>query len=504
MCAPLSHGLHGNTQMINPPSLYDYQQDLVYRVRESFKTYQDIMMLSPTGSGKSRMAMNIVANALNKGSRVIIDVPLKDLRRQLSNSARSSDIPHSFIAGGCRYNPFESFWISTSQAIYNKLDKAPPKVKLVIVDEAHQAGMAREAMIEHYKAQGAKILRMSASPERPDGKPIGCEALVEGCDVRELIDAKRLSDYRLFNASKPDLSSLRMASDGDYRQSDVAGFMESQSVLVGDCVRHYKKLCMGRRLLVFCASISHSKMVAQAFNDAGIPSAHIDGKMNDKERDRIAVAYARREIKVLTNSDLCTYGYDLAQASGIEGAVIEAIADLKPTMSRPLQWQKNGRGLRVKPDGSDCVILDHASNTFNPDGSVKFGLPCSKVDWQWMGREKKSGAGGEKAIPVKQCPVCFFVMKPSTRCISCGHVFEINGRTPEQVDGELMEVSKDDMQVIAKQERQVQGRADSFEALLELEARKGAKKGWADRVWTGRGNSGNGLRERRVKWRAKQ
>lgn len=490
--------------MVTPPSLYDDQSDLVARVRQSFREYQDVMMLSPTGSGKSRMAMNIVANALNKGSNVIIDVPLRDLRRQLSNSANEFGINHSFVAGGCKYNPFSNFWISTSPAMGIMIKKSPPKCDLLILDEAHQAGDAREAVIEYYRSRGAKILRMSASPERPDGKPIGCQHLVAGKSVRELMDMGRLSDYRLFNASKPDLSALRMAKDGDFRDADVSGFMESQTVLIGDCVSHYKKLCYGKRLLVFCASIKHSQMVAQAFNEAGIPAAHIDGKMNDKERDSITQAYAKRELYVITNSDLCTYGWDLAQASGIKNAVVECIADMKPTMSRPLQWQKNGRGFRVKPDGSDCIMLDHASNAFNPDGSVKFGLPCAEVDWEWQGREKKTGNGGEKAVPVRVCVSCFRAHSPSPSCPYCGHTYEVKGRTLEEIEGELIEVSKDEAAVIAKQERMNQGRAQSFEDLLELESRKNYKKGWAERVMLSRNKSLNinDLRRKRLIWSA--
>lgn len=492
--------------MSGAPTLYDDQKDLVNRVRESFRTYQDVMMLSPTGSGKSRMAMNIVHSALSKGRNVIIDVPLRDLRRQLSNSALDFNIRHSFVAGGCKYDAFSNFWISTSPAMAIKLGKSPPNCNLLIVDEAHQAGAARESVIEYYKSKGAKILRMSASPERPDGKPIGCEHLVEGKSVRELMDMGRLSDYRLFNASKPDLSKLRMSSSGDFRESDVSGFMESQSVLIGDCVTHYKRLCEGRRLLVFCASIKHSQMVAQAFNDAGIPAAHIDGKMNDAERDIIVQAYASRAIKVITNSDLCTYGWDLAQASGVKDAVVECIADLKPTMSRPLQWQKNGRGFRVKPDGSDCIILDHASNAFNPDGSVKFGLPCGDVNWEWQGREKRSGSGGEKAVPCRVCVSCFRAHSPSPACPYCGHKYEVIGRTVEEIEGELVEISREEAKQIAKQERMNQGRAQTFEDLLELEQRKGAKIGWADFVFMGRNKSVNRmqLRARRQAWKQKQ
>ena len=484
--------------------LYQDQMEVVRDVRAAFSQGHNTLILqSPTGSGKSRMGAYMAANAMAKGSTVLFDVPMKELRKQIGNSFRDLNIEHSYIASGQRYNPFARCFISTTPTIANRLDRVP-RINFALIDEGHQGGDGRDRLKSWLRAQGAKILILTATPERLDTKPIDpeCDCLVMGKSIRWLIDNKRLSDYRMFTPSRPDLSAIKVNSGGDYNQKDAASFMESQSIIVGDAVRHYQQLAMGKRNVSYCASIKHSQMVCAAFNDAGIPSAHIDGTMSDDERLRIIKAFARREILNICNSDLLLYGFDLAASSGDNNAVVESISDLKPTMSKAMQFQKIGRALRMKPDAA--VIMDHASNTFNADGTAKHGLPCSVTDWAWKGREKKGSGGCEKAIPVKQCPVCFFVMKPSTRCISCGHVFEVSGRTPEHVDGELMEVSKDDMQVIAKQERQLQGRADSFEALLELEKRKGAKNGWADRVWTGRGNSGNGLREMRARWQAKQ
>ncbi|MDW3360333.1 hypothetical protein NQ220_23660, partial [Escherichia coli] len=68
-----------------------------------------------------------------------------------------------------------------------------------------------------------------------------------GKEVRWLIDNKRLSDYRLFAPSQPDLSQLRMTASGEYRESDVSSFMESQNVIIGDMVKHYRELAWGKR-----------------------------------------------------------------------------------------------------------------------------------------------------------------------------------------------------------------------------------------------------------------
>lgn len=483
------------------PSLYPDQIETVNEVRDKFRTHSTVILQSPTGSGKSRMGAYMASSALAKGSTVLFDVPMKELRKQIGQTFRDVDIDHSYIASGFNYNPFSHCWISTTPTIAGRLDKVPP-IKFALIDEGHQGGAGRDRLKAWLRAQGAKILILTATPERLDGKAVDleCDALVMGKSIEWLIENKRLGDYRLFTPNQPDLSVLRRTSTGEYNESDAASFMESQSIITGDAVKHYANLAMGKRNVSYCVSVKHSQMVSQAFRDAGISSAHIDGSMTDAERDRIIKAYARREILNISNCDLLLYGFDLAQSSGDPNAVVESISDLKPTMSKAMQFQKNGRALRYKD--YPAILCDHAGNTFNPDGSVKHGRPIDPVNWLWKGREKKLGEGTERTIPVRQCEKCYGVMRPCPICIFCGNPFPIKDRQIEEVEGELIEVTRDQLQVVAKAERRVQGQADSFEALLELERRKGNKRGWAENVWIARGNSKHGLVQRRAKWRA--
>lgn len=470
--------------MIPLPSLYPDQYEVIEKVRAAFGAgHKTVILQSPTGSGKSRMGAYIAAGAINKGSTVLFDVPMKELRKQIGNSFYSLGIDHSYIAAGNRFNPFSRCWISTTPTIANRLDRTP-RINFALIDEGHQGGEGRDKLKRWLRAQGAKILILTATPERLDGKPVDeeCDCLVMGKEVRWLIDNKRLSEYRLFAPSQPDLSQLRTTATGEYRDSDVSSFMESQNVIIGDMVKHYKELAWGKRNIAYCASIKHSQMVCQAFKDAGIPSAHIDGTMTDAERTAIVKAYARREIWNITNADLLLYGWDLAAASGDDSAVVESISDAKPTMSKSGQKQKDGRGLRIKPE--PLVLMSHAGNHFGADGQAKHGLPCTPVDWNWKGRQKGIGEPKEKTIPCRQCPVCFFVMRPTPCCVSCGHVFEVASRVLENVEGDLVEITRDQLKDVVKSERMLQGMAKTLPELIELGKRRNIKNphAWAKHV----------------------
>jgi hypothetical protein len=77
-------------------------------------------------------------------------------------------------------------------------------------------------------------------------------------------------------------------------------------------------------------------------------------------------------------------------------------------------------------------------------------------------------------------------------CGSCGHVFEKQGRKIEQVDGELKELTREDKIALAKerarQAKQEQSKAQSFEQLVQLGKMRGYKQpeAWARYVFNGR------------------
>jgi len=257
----------------------------------------------------------------------------------------------------------------------------------------------------------------------------------------------------------------------------LASFMEHENVLIGDAVRHYQSHAAGKLNITFCTSIKHSQMTADMFNVAGIPSVHMDGETPEDDRKRMARAFAKRELMNICSVDLLCFGYDLASASGVKDAVIESISDLRPTKSRPLQRQKNGRVLRYKD--YPAIILDHSGN------AALHGMPCEDVEWTLQGRKKNVAGDDEKAIPVRQCPQCYYVDRPSPSCKNCGHVYEIDSRMVEHIDGELQEVTKEQYEQLLienekkkKEARQTVGRAKTIAELQEIAKERGYAPGW--------------------------
>ena len=460
--------------------LYEDQADLVARVRAAMRTNKRVLMQACTGAGKTRMTADMIAGTKAKGTTSIFTVPRKELLRQTIETMADYDMPIGIISPDYTPSPFAKAHIAMAPTLARRLDKIrPPNV--LFVDEAHFGGADVSRIIQWATDAGSWIIGMSATPMKTNGTPMAnwYDVMVEGLPMADLIRLGRLSDYRYFAPSAPDLSGVA-SRDGDYVQSQLAAAMEADQVLIGNAVQTYRDHAMGRLNVVFCTSRKHAGIVSGLFRDAGVPSAVIDGTMGDDERGRIIRAFARREILALCNVDLLTFGFDLSAAARMD-VTVECMSDLRPTKSLPLQLQKWGRVLRMKP--FPALIFDHAGN------AQVHGLPDDPREWTLDGKKKRDSSG-EKSEPVRQCSIadggCGFVHRPAPICPNCGRVYPVMSRMIEERDGELAEISRADAELARRAIRQEQGRTDTLEGLIELAKRTGKNPRWAHHVFNAR------------------
>lgn len=466
-------------------TLYPDQQEVLAKLRVAMTKNKNILLQAATGFGKTRVAQYMVQSAFEKGHGVVFGVPRRQLMEQTSETFESGGLNHSFISAGKMYNPFSRLWIGTTDTMANRLDRLPA-AKLFIVDETHYGESSLAKVIDHYKATGAWIVGLSATPWKLSGKGLGCyyDEMVCGPSMRWLIDNKRLSDYRFFaGRTKLDFSKARV-SNGEFNQNDLDGIIEAnEGKIIGDSISDYKEKAYGKRHVVRCVSIKRSQILAEAYRDAGITAFHVDGTTDRNELFRAMVAYARREIKVLTFCDLLNFGWDLSQASGGMDACVESGDDQKPSKSLAGMMQFWGRMLRAKPESA--LIFDRVNNW------VEHGFPADDRDWTLEDRAQGKKTTG-RASPSKQCDNCLYIGNPFIVCPDCGHVHEVKSRKIEYIEGELVELTKEQREELRqrsiKERKQAQGRAETLEDLIALGKSKGYKNatGWAAKVMAGR------------------
>ena len=453
--------------------LYPDQQDLIDRTRQAMRRHKSVLVQAATGSGKTVLASAMIHAAMAKGTRSVFVVPRRELLKQTSETFTKYGIPHGFVSAGYTPNPFARTHIATAGTLARRLDKAPV-AQVCFVDETHFGAGELERIIVHYKDAGAWIVGLSATPWKLSGKGLGdwYDAMECGLPISQLIATGRLSKYRLFAPSRPDLSGIKTTA-GDYAKGELSERMEGDKVLIGNAVQHYVDHANGKLSIAYCTSVKHANIVADAFKAGGIPAAAISGDMDDDERSRLIRAFARRQILVLANCSLLTFGFDLASAAQMD-VTVEAMSDLAPTQSLSLQMQKWGRVLRRKD--SPALIFDHAGNI------DRHGLPDDARVWTLEGKAKRQ-SDKDPVQPVRQCAGCYYVHRPAPVCPNCGAVYPVQSRMVDEVDGVLSEITE--RPVSAKQE---QGMARSLNELIALGERRGMAKphAWAAHIMTAR------------------
>lgn len=459
--------------------LRDYQEKSFQETRGALREYRSVLLQLATGGGKTAIASAMTISAESKGNVVFFICHRVELIKQTALTFEKAGINYGIISSKHHFIPNKSVYICGIDTLRRRLDnKFIPTPKLVIWDEAHHCGAKTWGKLKAYYASAFHV-GLSATPCRLDGRGLNehFDYMTLGPTVSDLIKAGHLSDYDIYAPSQPDMSSVHRRM-GDFVRSESEAVMDTNQI-IGNVVGNWRKYANGKRTIGFAVSVKHSMHLAHAFNQSGVPAAHLDGNASELERTTIARKFAAGEIRVLFNVDLFGEGYDLAAQAGLP-VTVDAVIQARPTQSLSLHLQQVGRALRPKSDGSNAVILDHAGNY------TRHGLPDDDREWSLDGNSRQQGkAKPDASDSVRQCGECFYVHKPSPKCPACGHVYMGAGREVEEVSGELEKLDKDAARVALKKE---QGAAQGLDALVELGKKRGYKNphAWAAHVHTSR------------------
>jgi len=359
------------------------------------------------------------------------------------------------------------------------------KADYVFVDEAHLSmsdGWAKVA--NHYKEQGAKIIGLTGSPERLDGRPLGdlFDTMVMGPSLRWLIDNGFLQRYRAFSPAGIDAAMFRMKA-GQFVEKEIEQIMLGKAV-VANAVKHWKKLASGLRTIGFTTSVKAAQAYADDFNAAGVRAVALDSDTPPEERRAAFIKFANREIDIIFNCRLFCEGFDLSAQVDMD-VTIECVLDCAPTMSLARFLQKHGRGLRR--DGTDVphILLDMVG------GFALHGMPDDDRIWSLEGRPK----GTKQEVTNMTCPECFATHAAAFCCAECGYEYPAaaadkpaaaaKARQLEEVEVEMEEI---DIEAKRRKRREDQYKAKTLLELVEFAKTQGYThpEAWAAKVHTSR------------------
>lgn len=408
--------------------LRPYQVTAIDSALAALSNSGSAVMQMPTGAGKTRAATEIVGHWEGVVWFICHRV---EIAQQTAKAFKAAGIEFGMISPRAvdpdtdkpyPLEPNKRVQIITIGTLPRLLADLPAP-SLVVWDECHHVAAKSWAKIREMLTD-AKHLGLTATPERLDGKGLSkwFAELVVGPTIESLIADEWLSPFRYFAPSDPDLSAAKIQA-GDYNKKDLAKVMNTP-VLIGDAVAEYRRVADGKRAIAFCASKEASRALVERFNAEGVPALHVDGNTHSIARREAVRALAAGDIKVLSNVEVFTEGFDVP---GIEAVIL-----MRPTKSPTLLLQMIGRALRFV-EGKTSVIMDHAGLWQDHGNFARY--ESWSIHGGAVAARRRSGVGGLRCCP--ECKNVPFERVPV--CENCGFEFP-SGREVGEYDGVLREV----------------------------------------------------------------
>lgn len=422
-----------------------------------------ILVCLPTGGGKTFVGTRFMLGAERKGNHSIFLVPRRELAYQAAGRLRSFDVEPGIIMAGeplntARLAQVASFDTLHARAIKRDVLKLPP-AKLVIPDEAHLSiAETKEAIIRAF-GDDAITIGLTATPARPDGKPLGqlYDELIIGWPVSRMVEEGYLVGTQYFAPSKPDLKALKVSKvTGDYTNSSAEKEMIKPKI-VGDVVENWLRLAKGQSTVIFCVTRKHARFVTEAFVKEGVAAEYVDGETREDDRKAIFERVESGKTTVLVNVFVASYGLDIPR--------LAVCVLARPTKSLVLYLQMCGRVLRpvyaswATPELLEesaemrlaaiadsqkpySMIIDHA-------GAVqRHGFLDEPIPWTLEGDESISDIRDRQRAERKEpkditCPKCKRTFKGTKFCPSCGFELIAPGEPVPYHAADLQEVIRD-------------------------------------------------------------
>ncbi|WP_432696180.1 DEAD/DEAH box helicase [Marinobacterium sp. YM272] len=423
-------------------TLRPYQQDAVDATLNHFrKSDAAAVIVLPTGAGKSLVIAELARLARR---RILVLAHVRELVEQ--NHAKYTALGMDggiFSAGLGRRDNEHQVTFASVQSLARNLESFDDQFSLLIIDECHRVSddenSQYQQIIAHLKERnpGLKVLGLTATPYRLGygwiyqyhhrgmvraEEPRLFQHCIYELPLPFMIRQGYLTEPKLIDAAIAhyDFSSLQPSDSGSYNETELNSLIAKHPRVTRAICEQIVELGGQREgVMIFAATVRHAQEIIGYLPEA--ESALIIGDTESDERERLIQAFKQKQIRYLVNVAVLTTGFDAPH--------VDMIAILRPTASVSLFQQIVGRGLRLSPGKTDCLIIDYASSGFDlfhpevgkprPDSDSEpvqvFCPGCGHANIFWG----KTDADGQ-------------VIEHFGR--RCQGILEMEGETPQQCD----------------------------------------------------------------------
>lgn len=376
--------------------LMDYQSGIVFQVLKKLELpLARILIQMPTGTGKTRTAMDIIVRLLNENNKLLIIwfANKSELLEQayetfmnLWKHAGKFDVKINRLWGDKRITKIpDSGVVFVGYQKFYQSSKLKSKPEYIFVDEAHQIlAPTYENMVDSlidFQKQ-TRIVGLTATPGRGintiqnaklvdkfHGEIVSIkfydseiEEQYENNVVKFLEDREILSrpipiplktdfEIELTEDEWKNLTKLVQGDHPEYTQEFLKKLANNntRNMLIVEELKKYVE--EGKKILYFSTDVAQSVLIFAILQKLGIKAIHVDSKTDKKFRKQIIEKFKKtNEISVICNYDIFSTGFDVPN--------LDVVFIARPVNSPVLFNQMIGRGTRgPKMGGGPTFIL---------------------------------------------------------------------------------------------------------------------------------------------------
>ncbi len=359
---------------------------------KTLENKQRLLIQLPTGTGKTRTAIELVIRLWNAPARAKYLVLWLAHSAELLEQSFSTFVKVWHEKGSCslksvrQYGQFKSLPTKYSPqlilATYQKLTSAfrnktewfefLKENKLIIIcDEAHKSAASRyrEAIVG-LLGESCLLIGLTATPGRSSVDSHENAILSNfyrgtkivpnlGSDpILELQKQGVLAQIEyVVTETHVDLENYLMDSDNDdISPGALRGIGRIRLRNERICEVIEREVLKKKKLIVFACSIEHAKQLAVMLGMKGVPARYIDHTFTWRERQNVILDFQNSVVSVLLNYEILSTGFDAPN--------LDAVVLARPTMSPILYSQMIGRVLRGPRVGgtSKGYVYDFVDN----------------------------------------------------------------------------------------------------------------------------------------------
>lgn len=385
--------------------LKDYQFEVYFQALDNLKIdYSRFILQMPTGSGKTRTAMEVITSFLNSypESSVIWLAHSTELCDQAAECflevwphVSTKDINFQRYYGLYGFDSGietkTDFLCTSFQSAYALIAKNPEflncrlhQKRLIVVDEAHKViAPTYKSVTQSLQRDGTQIMGLTATPgrtfkefntedENSELSQYFFEKIIsfnpKDKGAIEYLREKGVLAYARSEILKVDSEinlspkELQQVSELFEIPASVLDKIGKNSIRNAEILAKIKQLVTSqaaRSIIFFGTSVEHSVLICSLLKFLDIKAEHVDGSTPRVSRENIIARFRNQEINVLCNYEVLSTGFDAPK--------VDCVFLARPTASVVLYSQMIGRGLRGPAIGGkeSCLIVNVKDNFIN-------------------------------------------------------------------------------------------------------------------------------------------